>query len=71
MRLGSSRAFPPERATTSTERMSSRTSVIGMPLKGGFNFSQADFTAWAAETGFREVRFEPLAGPTSAAIAVK
>ena len=30
--LGSSRAFPAERAMTCTERMSSRTSVIGMPL---------------------------------------
>lgn len=38
---------------------------------GGFNFTQADFEGWAEEAGFREVRFEPLAGPTSAAIALK
>ena len=39
--------------------------------EGGFNFTQADFAGWAKEAGFREVRFEPLAGPTSAAIARK
>lgn len=38
---------------------------------GGFNFTQADFEGWATEAGFRAVRFEPLAGPTSAAIARK
>lgn len=38
---------------------------------GGFNFTQADFEGWAKEAGFRTVRFEPLAGPTSAGIAVK
>jgi hypothetical protein len=32
IRLGSSRACPAERAMTCTERMSSRTSVIGTPL---------------------------------------
>jgi len=30
-----------------------------------------DFVGWAKEAGFRQVRFEPLAGPTSAAIARK
>jgi hypothetical protein len=38
---------------------------------GGFNFTQRDFVGWAKEAGFRQVRFEPLAGPTSAAIARK
>jgi hypothetical protein len=38
---------------------------------GGFNFTQSDFSGWAKDAGFREVRFEPLAGPTSAAIARK
>jgi hypothetical protein len=38
---------------------------------GGFNFTQADFAGWAKQAGFREVRFEPLAGPTSSAIAQK
>ena len=38
---------------------------------GGFNFTQADFEGWAKEAGFREIRFELLAGPTSAAIALK
>lgn len=38
---------------------------------GGFNFTQAEFAEWATEAGFRATRFEPLAGPTSAAIAKK
>ena len=38
---------------------------------GGFNFTQSDFVGWATKVGFREVRFEALAGPTSAAIARK
>jgi hypothetical protein len=38
---------------------------------GGFNFTFAEFTGWAAAAGFRAVRLLPLAGPTSAAIAVK
>ncbi|MDX2565340.1 methyltransferase [Streptomyces sp. TX20-6-3] len=38
---------------------------------GGFNYTQADFEKWVKEVGFRSVRFEPLAGPVSAAIAVK
>lgn len=39
--------------------------------EGGFNFTQADFEGWAKEVGFRTVRFEALAGPTSVAIARK
>lgn len=39
--------------------------------EGGFNFMQVDFENWATEAGFRKVRFEPLAGPTSAASALK
>jgi hypothetical protein len=39
--------------------------------EGGFNFTQAEFEGWCREAGFRGVRFEPLAGPTSAAIALK
>jgi hypothetical protein len=39
--------------------------------EGGFNFTQADFEHWAKDASFRQVRFEPLAGPTSAAIALK
>jgi hypothetical protein len=38
---------------------------------GGFNFTFAEFTAWATAAGFHAVRLLPLAGPTSAAIAVK
>jgi O-methyltransferase/methyltransferase family protein len=38
---------------------------------GGFNFTQAEFEVWCRDAGFRKVRFEPLAGPTSAAIALK
>ena len=38
---------------------------------GGFNFTFAEFTGWATAAGFRAVRLLPLAGPTSAAIAVK
>ncbi|MFF8848270.1 methyltransferase [Streptomyces sp. NPDC015127] len=38
---------------------------------GGFNFTQADFEGWAEEVGFRSIRFEPLEGPVSAAIAMK
>ncbi len=36
-----------------------------------FDFSGADFKAWAKEIGFSEVTIMPLAGPASAAIAVK
>jgi O-methyltransferase domain/Dimerisation domain len=38
---------------------------------GGFNFTQTQFETWCREAGFREVRFQPLTGPTSAAIALK
>jgi hypothetical protein len=38
---------------------------------GGFNFTFAEFTGWATAAGFHAVRLLPLAGPTSAAIAVK
>ena len=36
-----------------------------------FDYTGADFAGWCKEAGFREVGFEPLAGPTSAAIAYK
>jgi hypothetical protein len=44
---------------------------LGDRVEGGFNFTQSDFVGWAKEAGFRSVRFEALAGPTSAAIARK
>lgn len=37
----------------------------------GFDFSVADFSEWAREAGFRDIRMMPLTGPSSAAIAVK
>lgn len=37
----------------------------------GFDYTFADFTAWAKATGFRSTSLLPLAGPTSAAIAYK
>jgi O-methyltransferase domain len=37
---------------------------------GGFNFTFA-VTGWATAAGFHDMRLMPLAGPTSAAIAVK
>lgn len=39
--------------------------------RGGFDFTGADFDAWAREAGFRQTRLMPLAGPTSAALAFK
>jgi hypothetical protein len=39
--------------------------------EGGFNFTFTEFTGWATAAGFHDVRLVPLAGPTSAAIAVK
>jgi len=38
---------------------------------GGFNFTFAEFTRWATAAGFCTTRLLPLAGPTSAAIAIK
>ncbi len=40
-------------------------------LDKGFDFSGADFAEWAKEIGFRETSVMHLAGPASAAIAVK
>lgn len=37
----------------------------------GYDFSGADFTEMAMETGFKETRVMPLTGPASAAIAIK
>ena len=37
----------------------------------GFDYTFADFTKWAMETGFKSTSLLPLAGPTSAAIAHK
>ena len=37
----------------------------------GFDFSGRDFDQWAKECGFKETSVTPLAGPASAAIAVK
>ena len=38
---------------------------------GGFDYSGADFARWCREVGFKSIEVIPLAGPTSAAIAVK
>lgn len=37
----------------------------------GFDYTVADIRQWLGETGFRQVRVEPLAGPTSVAIGIK
>lgn len=37
----------------------------------GYDFTALDFDTWVKEAGFRETRVMPLAGPTSAAIAIK
>jgi precorrin-6B methylase 2 len=37
----------------------------------GFDFSAADFDGWAKQVGFREIFTIPLAGPSSAVIALK
>ena len=42
-----------------------------METEQGYDFSGADFTAMAKETGFKETRVMPLTGPASAAITVK
>ncbi len=39
--------------------------------KGGFDYTMADFTRWATQTGFKKTELISLAGPTSAAIAYK
>jgi 2-polyprenyl-3-methyl-5-hydroxy-6-metoxy-1,4-benzoquinol methylase len=36
-----------------------------------FDFTGDDFTSWAKEAGFKRVEIVPLAGPASAAIAIK
>jgi precorrin-6B methylase 2 len=36
-----------------------------------FDFTGADFAGWCREVGFKEVAFQPLAGPASAGIAYK
>jgi 2-polyprenyl-3-methyl-5-hydroxy-6-metoxy-1,4-benzoquinol methylase len=36
-----------------------------------FDFTGADFESWAKEAGFKRVEIVPLAGPSSAAIAIK
>jgi cyclopropane fatty-acyl-phospholipid synthase-like methyltransferase len=38
---------------------------------GGFDYSGADFARWCREVGFKSIEVLPLAGPTSAAIAIK
>lgn len=38
---------------------------------GGFDYTAADFTSWAKETGFKQVDIMHLAGPASALIAYK
>lgn len=37
----------------------------------GFDFTAADFKKWSDEAGFKELKMMPLAGPTSAIIAIK
>jgi hypothetical protein len=37
----------------------------------GFDYTLADFNRWALEVGFSSTSLLPLAGPTSAAIAIK
>ena len=40
-------------------------------LKGGFDYTGADCSAWMNEAGFRDVRVEHLIGPDSMAIGFK
>jgi predicted O-methyltransferase YrrM len=42
-----------------------------METAGGFDYSGAEFARWCREVGFERVEVMPLAGPTSAAIAIK
>jgi len=37
----------------------------------GYDYTGADFDAWAKEAGFRETFLIPLSGPASAAVAIK
>ena len=37
----------------------------------GFDFTAADFDAWAREAGFHKTYVQSLTGPASAAIAIK
>lgn len=37
----------------------------------GFDFSASDFNEWANEVGFKQTSVMPLAGPSSAVIAIK
>jgi len=37
----------------------------------GYDFTFADFSGWVKDAGFKEISLMPLAGPTSAAIAIK
>ena len=39
--------------------------------EAGYDFTFTDFNGWVKDTGFTETSFMPLAGPTSAAIAIK
>jgi hypothetical protein len=39
--------------------------------EGGFDYTGADFARWCREVGFEHIEVMPLAGPTSAAIAIK
>ena len=39
--------------------------------EAGFDFTTADFEAWAREAGFHRMEVMPLTGPTSAVIAYK
>jgi len=40
-------------------------------LPGGFDYTGAQFDAWAKAAGFARTEVRPLAGPSSAAIAYK
>jgi hypothetical protein len=37
----------------------------------GYDYTGADFDAWAKEAGFSKTYLIPLAGPTSAGVAIK
>ncbi|WP_228853461.1 acetylserotonin O-methyltransferase [Aegicerativicinus sediminis] len=44
---------------------------MAIETDGGFDFTAADFEKWAKEAGFSKIDVMPLAGPSSAAIAIK